>query len=336
MSQVSHVHKHPWSHVFFAPRNMRVSAVSTSTLAGDSTGSLTADVKHGARAVRVKSLGHPPSLVSWERMPLTPFSGLDPGSQEILNLEYECPLGDMRYAGRLNTPLPYALPGGLEFPGQRLALPTQPLCSLHMCRQGDKPMLVKVLHRSQVRTRQLAEAINREVVLSRLLHGAHPNLLGAESVYESKFHLFLVSPYMVNGDLQQYFATVTAHPNPTSMLDGTDDIPAFPRSLQALSIRFGSSLYGGPAVVYAALRAMDQGPLIAGWFRQMLDAVHFLHVHGITHRDIKLENWVLDSDPRRIRLIDWSLANTFHGVVPLADFCGYVLLCAFVCYGYFA
>jgi serine/threonine protein kinase len=40
------------------------------------------------------------------------------------------------------------------------------------------------------------------------------------------------------------------------------------------------------------------------------------------HRDIKLENFVMDQDPRQIRLVDFGLANTFNGDLPLRDYPG--------------
>lgn len=59
--------------------------------------------------------------------------------------------------------------------------------------------------------------------------------------------------------------------------------------------------------------------------KQLLLVVDFLHAHGVVHRDLKLENVIVDSrfhDPVSIKLIDFGLARTFKSNQLLSTRCG--------------
>jgi len=57
------------------------------------------------------------------------------------------------------------------------------------------------------------------------------------------------------------------------------------------------------------------------YFRQIIEAVRFMHANLICHRDLKLEN-ILVSDRQRVKVIDFGFGIRTPEDVPLKIFCG--------------
>ncbi|XP_059399632.1 NUAK family SNF1-like kinase 2 [Carassius carassius] len=57
------------------------------------------------------------------------------------------------------------------------------------------------------------------------------------------------------------------------------------------------------------------------FFRQIVSAVHYCHRNGIVHRDLKLENILLD-DNCNIKIADFGLSNLYQGDRFLQTYCG--------------
>ncbi|KAJ8245694.1 hypothetical protein GJAV_G00273490 [Gymnothorax javanicus] len=57
------------------------------------------------------------------------------------------------------------------------------------------------------------------------------------------------------------------------------------------------------------------------FFRQIVSAVHYCHKNGVVHRDLKLENVLLD-DNCNIKIADFGLSNLYHKDKLLQTFCG--------------
>lgn len=57
------------------------------------------------------------------------------------------------------------------------------------------------------------------------------------------------------------------------------------------------------------------------FFRQIVSAVHCCHKNGIVHRDIKLENILLDEN-LNVKLADFGLSNLYHKSQVLETYCG--------------
>lgn len=54
----------------------------------------------------------------------------------------------------------------------------------------------------------------------------------------------------------------------------------------------------------------DTSPLIS-YFSQVLEGVEYLHLHGVAHMDLKLENILIDTSQKQIKLIDFGQAYVF-------------------------
>ncbi|KAI5173146.1 serine/threonine protein kinase KIN1/2 [Nematocida sp. LUAm3] len=57
------------------------------------------------------------------------------------------------------------------------------------------------------------------------------------------------------------------------------------------------------------------------YFLQMLSAIHYCHVHNLVHRDIKIENILIDKNDNAM-LIDFGLSNFYEEKGLLRTFCG--------------
>jgi serine/threonine protein kinase len=51
---------------------------------------------------------------------------------------------------------------------------------------------------------------------------------------------------------------------------------------------------------------------VTDWGIGVLQALDYCHSQGIMHRDVKPHNVMIDHEQRKLRLIDWGLAEFYH------------------------
>jgi len=154
--------------------------------------------------------------------------------------------------------------------------------------ETGKKFAVKTIPKNRINSEREKHHIRREIEIQSRLH--HSNIISIHEVYESKTDMTLVMEYADGGELFDYINECS-----TSHVSGlqTDDI------------------YLGGLSESCARRL----------FRQLVSAVDYLHQNGVVHRDLKLENILLDGD-NNAKLADFGLSTTFGHGHKLKTYCG--------------
>lgn len=113
-----------------------------------------------------------------------------------------------------------------------------------------------------MRGRLLEDPI-KEIAAMQLIGNAHPNVLGSTEVLQDQDHLYSVMPYCRGGDLFGVVLDVAERRQANEETEGA----------------------GG----------MSE-PVARYWFRQILFGLHYLQSRGVCHRDLSLENILVDTN----------------------------------------
>jgi serine/threonine protein kinase len=123
-------------------------------------------------------------------------------------------------------------------------------------------------------------------------------------------------PYVAKNLEREYrILSMLSHPNIIQLLEVCNT-----KSLYVLALEYVSGAQTLADVISrcGALSESSAHPLA----RQMISALRYLHFKNILHRDLKLENILVDKEIRQCKLIDFGLSNFWHQGQEMRTFCG--------------
>jgi hypothetical protein len=155
-------------------------------------------------------------------------------------------------------------------------LDQQPIAEDPMWETTDEIVAVKVINLEKYRSLQGKNVDNpiNELAALQLLGNYHPNLISLVDALQNESHLFIVTPYIPGGDL---------------------------------SSRIIADMENSP---YGRVHESQAKK----WFQQVLSAISHLQKKGVCHRDLSMDNIVVD-DYGDLRILDFGLCLR----VPFAD-----------------
>lgn len=172
--------------------------------------------------------------------------------------------------------------------------------------------------------REIRDGISEFKILSTLEHKNIVKILHAE---ENERRVSMVLEYAAQGDLLSHIqkqapparlrTSSLSVPRRSSSSSSKDKTARFPRSGSAIVFSSSSKRKKSSSPSVPCYAEQDARRL----FRQILSAVHFIHLRGYIHRDIKPENILIDENDN-VKLCDFSLATTWNPTLTHSGSCG--------------
>ena len=148
---------------------------------------------------------------------------------------------------------------------------------------------------------KLCNPSKRENVESEILHLttlSHPNVIQFIDRFENRRNIHVVIEYAGKNNLKK-------------VLDDEKQKYELRRSKSQIGVCLGQSLWPGVGVS----RALK-------YVRQVIEAVQHIHSRGVVHRDLKLENVVINEDSHELKLVDFGFAREDRMEVMRSEICG--------------
>jgi len=152
-----------------------------------------------------------------------------------------------------------------------------------LCREraSGRELAVKLVARPIPKS--ITQIIQREIKILADLGDGHLNIVHAEEVVLTPTHVGLVMEYVRGGNMVSFVTSRRETRDARGGLCIPEDEAAF-------------------------------------FFRQLVWAVRFCHASHVAHRDLKLDNTLLDGrDPPRLKLCDFGFAKSWGGAGPTMD-----------------
>jgi len=155
------------------------------------------------------------------------------------------------------------------------------------CRQTEELVAVKLMSRPL--PGGMTTSIFREAKIGAQLGRGHLNIVKPRDLVLTRRHLGLVMEYVAGGNMADYI-------------------------LKALLLRHGSFEPAAGAPARGLVLDEDEARY---YFLQVVRAVDFCHRNAVVHRDLKMDNTLIDSsDPPRVKLCDFGFANWWPSLGP--------------------
>ena len=123
-------------------------------------------------------------------------------------------------------------------------------------------------------------------------------------------------PYVAKNLEREYrILSMLSHPNIIQLLEVCNTKSIFVLALEYVS---GAQTLADLINTHGALSESSSRPLA----RQMISALRYLHFKNILHRDLKMENILIDEEIWQCKLIDFGLSNFWHQGQEMRTFCG--------------
>ena len=171
--------------------------------------------------------------------------------------------------------------------------------NVHLCVHkltGEK-VAVKTLKAKQYAALKMPFPPKEIEILKKL---RHPNICALWDVINAGKKVFLIQEFASGGDL---FSYIIKKGGP---LPDAEARHLFRQMISAVNVRNASFCL---CVCCFCLLGM------------YVTLSQYMHKHGIVHRDLKVENVLLDGN-RNVKIIDFGLSNFYDAKVPLLSFCG--------------
>ncbi|KAI3388480.1 hypothetical protein SNEBB_002623 [Seison nebaliae] len=85
---------------------------------------------------------------------------------------------------------------------------------------------------------------------------------------------------------------------------------------------FMEYMEGGELLTYISKHKKLSEKISFSFFRQLVDALDYCHQNNVVHRDLKLENVLLDKEYEKVKLVDFGLSNCLKDGEFFATSCG--------------